>query len=104
MNKLFLSILLLINSGLIAEQNSDCVSPSEYVMQFLANSTTLWKGSRDWINKLDNNSNEYTVFARTRFMPYEGVYARVLGFFLQNMKASEDTVFPELLQYPKKLA
>lgn len=58
-----------------AVQPSDCANnPSEYIMQFLKKSRTLWRGS-EWRNKLNNLSNNekiHTVYARTHLREYYG--------------------------------
>lgn len=82
MQKLILG-LLMIGTAAYALPEHDCPLPTEYVMQFLKKSGTLWKGSRDWKNELyamKNNEKINTVFAATNLREYTGIAARALHF------------------------
>lgn len=80
MQKLTLG-LLIIGTSAYALPERDCPLPTEYVMQFLKKSGTLWKGSGDWKNELyamKNNEKINTVFAATHSHEYTGAAARAL--------------------------
>jgi len=79
-NKLMLTILMLSCCTLKA-QNDDCASPTEYIMQFLRESGTLWKGDQKWEKTLKNNTPVHTNFAKTHSHKYFGLYATILNFY-----------------------
>lgn len=59
---------------LSAMQSSDCANHSEYIMQFLKKSRTLWRGA-EWRNRLNNlsdNDRLHTVFVHTHLRDYYG--------------------------------
>lgn len=84
MQKLVLSLSLLVASSYaISSDSHDCAAPSEYVMQFLKKSGTVWKGSLEWKNKLyhlKNNEQLRTAYAATPFKEYYGLAATALQY------------------------
>lgn len=56
-------------------------SDTEYVMQFLANSKTLWKGDANWENTLSKEYYIHTNYVKTHLMQYSGIPARVLSIY-----------------------
>ena len=53
--------------ALRAEDDCDCLPPTEYVMEFLAESSTLFKGSDDWKEAIKKNrAQAHTIMASKR--------------------------------------
>ena len=91
MKNFILSILLL--STIYNLGKSDCASPSRYVLQLLANSTTLYRGSTEWINDIQRqNSKVNTIFGSEGSTRVSGITARVFRFAVQNIKADHDNI------------
>ena len=70
-NKLIIAILVLGSNVLLAQEDAeygpDCATPTQYVMQFLKKSTTLWHDSDDWKDKIrENGATIETKYAEER--------------------------------------
>ncbi len=73
MKKLLL-LLPFFTLELSAMQSKECAQPSEYIMQFLKKSRTLWRGSewRNTLNTLGYSDQIHTTYARTHLREYYG--------------------------------
>jgi hypothetical protein len=89
---LILYILLISSINILSKP--DCTSPSKFVLQFLANSTTLYRGSRDWITAIQrSNSKANTVFVSTEDNSnISGVGAQLFMVANQNLKADQNNI------------
>ncbi len=91
MQKLLLSLLLVSIATSTVANPEDCAKPTEYIMQFLKKSGTLWSGSLDWKEKLSilgYNDQIHTVYARTHLQEYLGLAARYLKLNETGVKSS----------------
>lgn len=75
---LFISMFICFSESLIAE----CATPSQYVMQFLKESTTLYRGSQDWKTSLSSSTTIKTIFAKSNNRLFTGLVA--WAFYLQH--------------------
>jgi hypothetical protein len=70
-------MVLLSSVFLQSHHDSDCSTPTEYMLQFLAKSGTLYRGSYEWLDELLKNKKARTNFLATRdhgrLMEYAGL-------------------------------
>jgi hypothetical protein len=76
--------------------NPDCAIPTEYVLQFLAKSSSLWKGDQNWLSELISNPQAQvaTVFAQIKdneLRNHQGFNARVLHRALKYYKFTDNS-------------
>lgn len=85
MNKM----LVLLVIAQIAQANA--TTPTEFIMQFLKRSGTVWRGSLEWkdsLDSLENGSQIHTNYAATHLKEYVGVVARVFQLNETGVKSS----------------
>lgn len=88
MNKyIILLFSAIIFDTTLAQQHDDaCVQPTEYVLQWLKKSTTLWRCSQEWKN-LDAKQHE-TAYAKTHITEYCGNAAKFFRLSENGIKAT----------------
>ena len=90
MKKILLS-LLIFAPALYAKSPADCVSPTEFIIQYLKKSGTVWRGSTQWKSSLESMPNDipvHTNFAATHTQDYWGVSARYIQLDEPGVKSS----------------
>lgn len=79
--KFYIFSFLLLCLSVQSQENAskDCISITEFVMQFLAKSSTKYRGSTAWINDLSaKNAQVETAYAKTWNHHYQGLAAFAL--------------------------
>lgn len=84
-------VLLTFVPALHAKSPDYYASPTEFIMQFLKKSGTLWVGSIEWkdsLNSMEINNQIHTNFATTHLQEYRGFAARFIKLSEAGVKSS----------------
>lgn len=92
MNKKLLIIFFLCSTYVLAD-NPDCATPTEYIMNFLPKSTTMWRCLLGWQNNIKNTSKKETAYAQTHLKEYCGFAAKYFQLKENGVKAHFITTY-----------